>query len=306
MNTRTVPFIAIFFAITLRTDALTKITNDTYHGWPVAYLLNNGKVEAVIVPAIGRVMQFKFAGDADGPFWENRELDGKAPNPNSTEWGNFGGDKSWPSPQADWGKVTRRGWPPPKAFDSMPVTATIEKESVILTSAIDPNYGIRARRIVSLLPDTAKMQIVTEYEKVEGAPVHAGVWIVTQLKDPQQVQIPLPKKSEFPKRYVEQSEALPQGFKVDKNTITCARSPKFSSKIGTDASELIWMNDKWKVVIESPRIPRKSYPDNGSSAEVYTNPDPLQYVELEMLGPLADFKKGDRLSQTNTYTLSKP
>ena len=29
------------------------------------------------------------------------------------------------------------------------------------------------------------------------------------------------------------------------------------------------------------------YPDRGASAEVYTNPDPKEYVELEMLGPLA-------------------
>ena len=34
----------------------------TYEGWTNAYLLGNGKVEAVIVPAVGRVMQFRFIG----------------------------------------------------------------------------------------------------------------------------------------------------------------------------------------------------------------------------------------------------
>ena len=47
------------------------------------------------------------------------------------------------------------------------------------------------------------------------------------------------------------------------------------------------------------------YPDEGSSAEVYTNSDPLKYVELEMLGPLQTLKVGDSVSQTNTYTLSR-
>ena len=91
------------------------VTRTNYHGWTDSLLMSNGKVEAVIVPAIGQVMQFRFAGESDGPFWENRALDGKSPDPKSREWGNFGGDKTWPSPQADWPKITPRGWPPPQA-----------------------------------------------------------------------------------------------------------------------------------------------------------------------------------------------
>src|SRR5947207_10963864 len=52
--------------------------------------------------------------------WENRTLDGIKPEPESKEWGNFGGDKTWPAPQSDWPKLTSRAWPPPVAFDSMP------------------------------------------------------------------------------------------------------------------------------------------------------------------------------------------
>jgi len=42
----------------------------SYHGWSDCYLIANGSVEAVIVPAIGRVMQLRLAGEADGAFWE--------------------------------------------------------------------------------------------------------------------------------------------------------------------------------------------------------------------------------------------
>src|ERR1044071_7118728 len=52
------------------------LVRTNYHGWANSILLSNGRVEAVIVPAIGRVMQFRFAGEEDGPFWENRALDG--------------------------------------------------------------------------------------------------------------------------------------------------------------------------------------------------------------------------------------
>jgi hypothetical protein len=69
------------------------VTN--YHGWTNAIILANGRVEAVIVPAAGRVMQFRFAGASNGPFWENSKLFGKpssAANWNTT--GAIGGDKS--------------------------------------------------------------------------------------------------------------------------------------------------------------------------------------------------------------------
>ena len=154
-----------------------------YHGWANSILLSNGRVEAVIVPAIGRVMQFRFAGEEDGPFWENRALAGIKPEPESKEWGNFGGDKTWPAPQSDWPKLTPRAWPPPVAFDSMPVQATVDGFLVKLISAIDPHYGIRAYREINLALDRPVMTITTNYEKVSGQPFRVSVWVITQLKD---------------------------------------------------------------------------------------------------------------------------
>src|SRR5437764_6979017 len=80
-----------------------------YHGWQHAYVLTNGTVEAIVVPEIGRVMQFHFVGE-DPVFWENPTLNGKTPDPASKEWQNFGGDKSWPAPQAEWPKLIGREW----------------------------------------------------------------------------------------------------------------------------------------------------------------------------------------------------
>ncbi|HEX4945248.1 MAG TPA: hypothetical protein VFZ34_01125, partial [Blastocatellia bacterium] len=78
-----------------------------YNGWKDALILSNGKVEAIIIPSIGRVMQFRFVGE-EGVFWENPAVAGKPVKPDAKEWINFGGDKPWPAPQADWPKVTPR------------------------------------------------------------------------------------------------------------------------------------------------------------------------------------------------------
>ncbi|HMV82758.1 MAG TPA: hypothetical protein PLD20_20295 [Blastocatellia bacterium] len=291
-----------------QTSSQVTVQKIQYRSWPDSLILSNGKVEAVIVPAIGRVMQFRFAGEEDGPFWENADLFGKSPDPKSSTWGNFGGDKTWPAPQSEWPKITPRSWPPPQAFDSMPVTVefkhTVLSRMVELVSPVDPHFGIRTRRLIQLNGSRPQMTITTTYEKVEGNTVTVGVWIITQLKDPQAVHIPTPKDSIFAKGYTEQSKQLPAGLKRQGRLLSLVRDSKASTKIGTDASSLLWIGDKYTLRIDSPRLHKQTYPDQGSSAEVYTNPDPLTYVELEMLGPLKTMKVGDRIKHTNTYTLS--
>jgi len=280
-----------------------------YHQWPDSLILSNGQVEAVVVPAIGRVMQFRFVGEEDGPFWENAELFGKSPDPASQTWGNFGGDKTWPAPQSDWPKVTPRSWPPPQAFDSMPVKAEVKqiaKEEVIeLVSPIDPHFGIRTRRLIKLDAKRPLMTITTTYEKVEGPPMTVAVWTITQLKDPLEVSVPLPKTPIFSEGYTKQSKELPANLNRNGQVLSMTRSTKLSTKIGTDADALIWVGEKHILRIDSPRVASSAYPDQGSSAEVYTNPDPLKYVELEMLGPLNQMKAGDRIERANTYTLMR-
>ena len=55
--------------------------------------------------------------------------------------------------------------------------------------------------------------------------------------------------------------------------------------------------------IDAPLRVGAEHPDRGSSTEIYTNPDPLRYIELETLGPLQFLKPGEGISHVNTYTL---
>ena len=73
-------------------------------------------------------MQFRFRGENDGPFWENRTWDGRLADPTDPDWSNFGGDKAWPAPQADWPELTPRSWPPPAAFDALPVRVEVNQK----------------------------------------------------------------------------------------------------------------------------------------------------------------------------------
>lgn len=276
-----------------------------YKGWKEAWHATNQTSEVFVVPEVGRVMQFKFIGGAEGPFWENPKRLGSSPNPKSKDWGNFGGDKTWPSPQADWGKVTDRDWPPPPAFDSMPVDAHPDGPTLVLISKVDPFFGIRTERRIRLHSSEPRMEIETIYTKTNGNPLKTGIWVITQLKDPEAVAMPIPPQTLFKDGYVRQSDQLPDGLHQVGRVLLMKRAKIGSFKVGNDTGTLLWIGRESMVLIESSRNPNGEYPDSGSSAEVYTNPDPDAYVELELLGPLATMKPGDRMTQTSRYSLLK-
>lgn len=280
--------------------APAKVERVSYHGWSGALRLFTPEAEVVVVPEIGRVMSFRLSS-GENVLWEDRSLDGKGGNPNGNEWINFGGDKTWPAPEADWGKYTgRKEWMPPAAFDSLPVTATIEGGAVVMTSPVDPHYGIRTIRRVQLFG--SQMNITTAYERVSGEPAKIGVWVITQFKHPAAVVVPVKPNSLFPDgHYKFGPEPWPQ-LERKQDRIVIQRDPKQPHKMGSDARQLLWIGERETCVV-STWSQGNEYPDRGASAEVYTNPDPKTYVELETLGPLSLMKAGDRISNSQSYLL---
>ncbi len=319
--------LVMLLAATAVAQSRVTVTRAEYNGWKDALILSNGKVEAIIVPSIGRVMQFRYVGE-EGVFWENPAVAGKPVNPDAKDWINFGGDKPWPAPQADWPKVTPRAWPPPVGFDASAWKA--EKifcyknrpkddcypasmgarayppayAAVQLHSPIDTHYGVKVHRQIWLDITKSQLTVLTTYEKVSGPPIKTGIWIITQMNDAEAVYLPIPKGTQQD-GYNKQSKELPEHFKVINGLIELKRDPKKSTKIGNDAGSLLWVGQKHMLKIDSPRVPNAEYPDNGSSAEVYTNLDPLKYIELEMLGPLKEMKVGEWITHTNVYTLMR-
>lgn len=255
------------------------------------------------MPAVGRVMQFRFAGAPDGPFWENPALGGRRPDPGSKDWANFGGDKAWPAPQAAWRRLAMRDWPPPQTFDGVPMKAVIDGLSVTVISAEDPGFGMRVRRRIELAPGRPVMVITTSFEKTKGPPLEIGVWVITQLKDPVAVFALLADSAQPGAGYVRQSEDLPMNLKREHGLLSLTRDPLKNYKIGARAGTLVWAGPDQLVRIDSTLVPGANYPDEGCNAEVYTNADPLPYVELELLGPLTRLAAGESTELVSTYTL---
>ncbi|MFA5256959.1 MAG: hypothetical protein WC360_02310 [Opitutales bacterium] len=272
-----------------------------YNGWKDAVVMSNGLVEVVVVPSIGRVMQFRFAGETDGPFWENCALAGKHVA-NTSPWnvsqGSYGGDKSWPAPQTAW------GWPPPEAFDnSACAVETLPDSSLLLTSPVCAKSGVQVLRKITLEPDGASMSIQTTYKKVRGEPVEFAIWIITQTKAPLALYLNAPETSLFEGACSIQIGEPSEHLTRKPGLLRLTRDLKQNLKIGNDGTRLVLVGETELLRMDIARR-AGTYADGGCSIEVYTNAGPAAYVEMETLGPLNSLNAGDEASDTTTYTLA--
>ncbi|MBB6431191.1 hypothetical protein [Algisphaera agarilytica] len=130
---------------------------ERYKGWDQAVILRNSVAEAVIVPPIGRVLSFRLLG-GENVLWTDPDLYGQLASEERPGWENFGGDRLWPWPQADWEKNAEGHALNPDTFDQTPLDRTIEGFTVILEGSAGA-YGERFERRISLEPNEASLRI---------------------------------------------------------------------------------------------------------------------------------------------------
>ena len=281
-----------------------------WRGWD-ARVLRNPVAEVVVVPGIGRVMQFRLLDgqEPSGAFWSHPAL-GPTLAPDENGWINFGGDKAWPAPQAEWARIAGRVWPPPATFDAVAHAASVEDEAIVLTSPVDPAYGIRVRRKIALHPTKAEMSIETTYEKVQGAPVRIAVWTITQLASPRVMTVALPERSAFAGGFRGLLPAPPKNLSVRGRELTIERDTEAKTMIATDGDRLTWRGEEPEPLVvtvenQNPAQPGSVWPD-GIHSQIYTSPDGAPaYVELELLGPLHDLAPGQSAALTSRYALAR-
>ena len=317
---RGVPFTAIVllyympvaFCLTAMAHAEVTIEKTEYKGWADAYRMSNGTVEVVVVPSVGRVMRYGFVGGAN-VLWENAAVAGK-PIPVG-QWPNTGGDKIWPWPQDDWGKLLPNAWPPPAAADQLPHTAQIVgKDALRLTSGVVAPWGFRIVREIRLAPTGTKVSFINRFEKTEqddAPPV--GVWTITQVPATVWVMARLrtaPTLPALPSGYKSMSgdaafksvRVLPQGF------LLVERNPATATKIGTNGDICATVQgDTLFTVHSAPDNVSLAY-DAGERLQFYSHPDNTgipPYIEMEMTSPKKALQKGETVTLKSEWELRR-
>jgi len=275
------------------------ITPCTFRGWKDAYRLTNGKVELVAVPGIARIMSF---GPVGGPnlFWVNDAMTPEAtgrqiPVAAPDVWLNFGGDKLWIAPEADW------NWPPDPALDRGPCRAAAnEKGELVLTGPPSQRHGVRFERTIRLAPDAARVEIEQTMRNVSHGPVSGAIWEVTQVPADCIAFVPLGPGASW--RTDEGTELDEQWQRVGEMLILRPN--------GTEGKVFISGPPAWLgclqggiLYIKSFSMPSSPTPPTESPREVYTGK--LGYIELEVVGPQVTLQPGQETATKETWHLAR-
>lgn len=281
-----------------------------------AWKLSDGQTEAIIVPALGRLMSFKRVGGRNW-LWENPG----AAKTSGANWKNWGGDKTWLAPQARWKELgAPKGWPPPREWDGAPFQAQILSGGKLkIWGPVSSATGLRLSRVF-YHDDNGDFVVEQTVSKVEGAPVEASIWSVAQIASANLSAVFLPRAEnsayENGFRWLQRNEAgwngenaPPAPRAVAPNLLQVAPS-NVTFKIGTDAprAAIAAMRGNEVLVLKTERrsghYPDGQTPGSGSPVEFFNSGDTKSgYGELELLSPLLLFNNGERHTQSVRWSL---
>jgi len=308
--------------------AALAITHEPFLGWTDAYRMSNGHAAVSVVPAAGgRVLEFSL--DGQQALWVNPGLQGKLfpvpKRPTSwNDWRNYGGYKLWPAPESLWPKSVGDG-PDPFLDGGAASVEVLSQRGLRLTGAPSLDMGLLFVRELEMDPQTGVLTVRQRMRNIGPRPVDWSIWDVTQI--PALVKKGPPAGAAFAPRRVfdpawvffpanphspHRNGILPLGAGQDqwKNEggLIITEYQGVSGKIGAD-SPSGWMVGAVGDLAYIKRFPQRrggaSYPDKGSTVEVYTNDKTLPYIEMEVLGPLVRLEPGEETSYPETWALAK-
>lgn len=276
-------------------------TQTDYRGWQGAWQVTNGDVEVVLVPQISRIMRYGPVGGAN-ILWENPALLGKTVDiePPPREWVNLGGDKLWLAPQD-------RCWPPDPYVDPGRMEVTPLPDGLRCVGLASVTRSIRFIREIHLAPRGSTVTMVSTLVNEGDTTIEWAIWQVTQVADPDFVELPRRPGQSFPTGFRSLSERAESRLRQVRGLLTAPRDSQTSYKFGAAAPEgwLAAQRGDVRFVMEARLEPTKTYPDGGCAQEVYSNPNPLRYMEMEMLSPVLTLRSGQSGTLTVRWRLER-
>ena len=281
-------------------------------GWTNAYRLQNDRAEAILVPALGRLVSF---GPLQGtsPFRLEPSLLGKTPAAGEAFF-NVGGDWFWPVSQARWAGMSADGkdWPPPAPLADLPWDCSAWTDAEGTSCAqFTREYGeplnVLVTRLFCLAQGSSALVVRQRIERTAASGVPVVLWNVSQIAQAEQIVLPVETKSKFRGGL----KALMGRMPSRKRLVRCGDaavyrvSPGAETKLGSDSPRgWIAAARGTNVVFESvANLATGDYPDGGSVVEVYSNQG-LGYSEIETLSPELDLEPGTVLENVLRIELS--
>lgn len=270
-----------------------------YQGWPNSIRRTNARAELILTTDVGpRAIRFAFPGQSN-EFHENEDWVGRS---GGTEYHSYGGHRLWLAPES-----------PGTMFpDNRSVAAEETTAGLRLLPPPEAATGIQKEWLVRLFADQARVRIRHRLTNTGRSPVTLAPWAITVMAPGGAGVLPLPPRRPHP------GNLLPTG-RLALWPYTDMSDPRWTwgekyillrQDVRADSPQKIGISgtEGWIAYCRGGHLflklhahqPDAEYPDQGSSAEMFTNGNML---ELETLGPLLRLDPGKSVDHWEEWFL---
>jgi hypothetical protein len=267
---------------------MQRVARVPYQGWPNCYRLRNDSVELVVTSDVGpRIIRFGFLGDN-----ELVEFPAQLGRTGGADFRLYGGHRLWHAPE----RVDRTYYP-----DNGPVAVAESERGLQLVQPPEPTTGIQKEMEIALAPSEAYARVLHRLRNRSLWTVELGVWALTAMAPGGTAVIPLPPRGRHPEDLPPRStltlwaytDLSDPRWRWGRQYLLLRSDPGLTSpqKLGASVSDG-WVAHARRghlFVKTFAHIPAATYPDFGSSVEVFTD---AAMLELETLGPLTRLEPG--------------
>jgi len=286
----------------------TNIVKEDFHGWPNTYRLSNGLVELRVVTDIGpRIISFGTVGGSDVFYSREKELGGKG----EPEWIFRGGWRLWISPE-----VRETTYVP----DNAACAAEVVDGALVVTGPPQPAAGIQKQIEVRLRPGDPAIRVTSRIKNISDKPLTYAAWSLAVMRPGGRAFVPLDlgplTAFDATRRLILWSYAEvgdpryhfgDQLVEIDHSKVKPSPSAQAGrrddeSKIGVDSAQgwASYLQGGTMFVKRFPHQARATYPDGGSTIEVYSS---AEFLELENLGPLTTIRPEEEIVMPEEWWL---
>lgn len=282
------------------------IPPSAFLGWTNTYRLQNEHVEAILVPALGRLVRFA-SREGESLFRLDPLLRGKSPAAGERFF-NIGGDWLWPVAQARWAAFSDNGqdWPPPAPLADLPWecsawVAADDAACALMTREYGAPLHILVSRLFRLDPGSDALVVQQRIERTAASDIPVVLWNISQIAQAEQIAMPVEKTSRFRgglKALMGRKPSRRQLVACDGAAVYQVRSGA-ETKLGSDSPRgWIAAAKGTNLIFETvANTVAGDPPDGGCIVEVYSNQG-LGYSEIETLSPEVALAPGTVIENT--------
>jgi hypothetical protein len=249
-----------------------------------AYRISNGRVEAIVVPEIRRVIAFNRVGEAN-VFWTDDQVAPGKPK----QYTNFGGEKAWLWPQERF----KGTWPPPMDVNQIQYNLLSARDALIMESDPFPGLETRIRRTIWI---DSQDRLIIDSELEGSGSAGWGLWTIAQLPRGDAVLAKMSAGAASSAVLLKpmKPEEILEIEEIDSGIAKLSAGGDISRKAGLDANRLAVLSGNKMVMIEQElfrQMPEHTFLP-GQRAQVFVTDltsdwhKQRPFVELEFTAPV--------------------